>query len=149
MSDPIHGHYRTREEVDEQKKQDPIPGLFHRLEGDGLMTEGPLKGVRVPLVQLRSDYFDAMGWNRKSGLLSKARADRLGLSDLLAGYVEALAACIADGTAPEFPSPPRRPLPEHLRRDVQRLPNCFRGFDQRPEDCALLVERARSARRPR
>jgi len=39
MSDPIHGHYRTREEVEEQKKLDPIPGLFHRLEADGLMTQ--------------------------------------------------------------------------------------------------------------
>jgi pyruvate dehydrogenase E1 component alpha subunit len=39
MSDPIHGHYRTREEVDEQKKLDPIPALFHRLETDGLMTQ--------------------------------------------------------------------------------------------------------------
>ncbi len=38
MSDPIHGHYRTREEVEEQKKQDPIPGLFHRLEADGLLS---------------------------------------------------------------------------------------------------------------
>ena len=37
MSDPIHGHYRTREEVEEQKKQDPIPRLFHRLEASGLM----------------------------------------------------------------------------------------------------------------
>ena len=39
MSDPIHGHYRTREEVEEQKKLDPIPGLFHRLEADDLMSE--------------------------------------------------------------------------------------------------------------
>jgi len=38
MSDPIHGHYRTREEVDEHKRKDPIPGLFQRLEGEGLMT---------------------------------------------------------------------------------------------------------------
>ena len=39
MSDPIHGHYRTREEVDEQKKKDPIPALFHRLEAQKLMTQ--------------------------------------------------------------------------------------------------------------
>ena len=38
MSDPIHGHYRTREEVEEQKKQDPIPRLFQRLEAEGLLT---------------------------------------------------------------------------------------------------------------
>lgn len=39
MSDPIHGHYRTREEVEEQRKKDPIPRLFHRLESSGLMTQ--------------------------------------------------------------------------------------------------------------
>ena len=32
-------------------------------------------------------------------------------------------------------------VPGGLRRSVQRLPNCFRGFDQRPEDCAELVGR--------
>lgn len=39
MSDPIHGHYRTREEVEEHKKLDPINGLFRRLEGRKLMTQ--------------------------------------------------------------------------------------------------------------
>src|SRR5207302_7902399 len=39
MSDPIHGHYRTREEVEEHKKKDPITGLFHRLEAKKLMTQ--------------------------------------------------------------------------------------------------------------
>jgi aldehyde:ferredoxin oxidoreductase len=57
-------------------------------EGDGLLTEGPLKGVRVPLLQLRDDYFDAMGWSRSTGLLSKQRAEKLGLTELLSGYVE-------------------------------------------------------------
>jgi pyruvate dehydrogenase E1 component alpha subunit len=39
MSDPIHGHYRTREEVEEHKKLDPIAGLFHRMEAKKLMTQ--------------------------------------------------------------------------------------------------------------
>jgi pyruvate dehydrogenase E1 component alpha subunit len=39
MSDPIHGHYRTKEEVEEQKKLDPIPALFHRMEAEGMMTQ--------------------------------------------------------------------------------------------------------------
>ncbi len=39
MSDPIHGHYRTREEVEGQKKLDPIPGLFQRLKTAGLMDD--------------------------------------------------------------------------------------------------------------
>ncbi|MBI2876095.1 MAG: pyruvate dehydrogenase (acetyl-transferring) E1 component subunit alpha [Candidatus Tectomicrobia bacterium] len=38
MSDPTHGHYRTKEELDEQKKSDPI--LYFR---DKLLAEGVLK----------------------------------------------------------------------------------------------------------
>jgi len=58
-------------------------------EGDGLLTEGPLKGVRVPLLQLRNDYYDAMGWNQLTGRLRRERADALGLTELLADYVDA------------------------------------------------------------
>ncbi|MFI5308312.1 MAG: aldehyde ferredoxin oxidoreductase family protein [Polyangiales bacterium] len=71
------------------KPQDFAPHPRMMGEGDGLLSEGPLKGVRVPLLQMRDDYFDAMAWGRQSGLLSKARADKLGMSELLAGYVEA------------------------------------------------------------
>ena len=39
MADPIHGHYRTKEELEEQKKRDPITALRHRLQEDGLMDE--------------------------------------------------------------------------------------------------------------
>ena len=38
MSDPIHGHYRTREEVEDQRKRDPIAGVVpaaHRGRPDG------------------------------------------------------------------------------------------------------------------
>ena len=35
MSDPLHGVYRTKEEVEEQKQRDPITQLAHRLMGDG------------------------------------------------------------------------------------------------------------------
>jgi hydroxymethylpyrimidine pyrophosphatase-like HAD family hydrolase/membrane-associated phospholipid phosphatase len=38
-------------------------------------------------------------------------------------------------------------FPPGVRRGVQRLPNCFRSFDQRPEDCRRLVERF-AARHP-
>jgi aldehyde:ferredoxin oxidoreductase len=57
-------------------------------EGDGHMSEGPLKGVRVPLYDLRNDYFRSMHWNADSGLLAKQRADELGMTELLAGYVD-------------------------------------------------------------
>ena len=35
MSDPVHGHYRTKEEVEEQKLQDPIGRYFERLAAKG------------------------------------------------------------------------------------------------------------------
>ena len=39
MSDPIHGHYRTKEEVEEHRKRDPIALWSHKLITDGLMDE--------------------------------------------------------------------------------------------------------------
>jgi pyruvate dehydrogenase E1 component alpha subunit len=38
MSDPIHGHYRTKEEIEEQKKRDPLRGFQHRLMDEGLLS---------------------------------------------------------------------------------------------------------------
>jgi aldehyde:ferredoxin oxidoreductase len=58
-------------------------------QGDGLLDAGPLRGVTVPLPQLKDDYYKAMGWDLQSGNLSAERARKLGLSDLLAGYVDA------------------------------------------------------------
>ncbi|MDE3058415.1 MAG: pyruvate dehydrogenase (acetyl-transferring) E1 component subunit alpha [Bacteroidota bacterium] len=39
MSDPIHGHYRTKEEVEEQKKSDPIPRFAEELLRGGILTQ--------------------------------------------------------------------------------------------------------------
>ncbi|MFQ6046122.1 MAG: pyruvate dehydrogenase (acetyl-transferring) E1 component subunit alpha [Gemmatimonadales bacterium] len=39
MADPIHGHYRTKEELEEQKQRDPIRGFKARLEDEGLLSE--------------------------------------------------------------------------------------------------------------
>ena len=50
MSDPIHGHYRTREEVEEQKKKDPIAGLFHRLEAEDLMAQADYAALDAEVV---------------------------------------------------------------------------------------------------
>ena len=38
MSDPVHGHYRTKAEVDEQKRQDPIKRLTTVLEELGIVN---------------------------------------------------------------------------------------------------------------
>jgi pyruvate dehydrogenase E1 component alpha subunit len=43
MSDPIHGHYRTREEVEDQRKRDPITVWTQRLVEDGLMEQDEAK----------------------------------------------------------------------------------------------------------
>ena len=39
MADPAHGHYRTKEELDEQKKQDPLLLFSTRLRREGLLTD--------------------------------------------------------------------------------------------------------------
>lgn len=58
-------------------------------EGDGLLAAGPLRGVTVPLEQLRRDYYAAMRWDPATGRLARARAQELGIADLLAGYLAA------------------------------------------------------------
>jgi pyruvate dehydrogenase E1 component alpha subunit len=45
MSDPIHGHYRTKEEVEDQRKRDPIVVWSHRLVAEGLMEESAVKAL--------------------------------------------------------------------------------------------------------
>jgi pyruvate dehydrogenase E1 component alpha subunit len=39
MSDPIHGHYRTKDEVDEMKARDPIQTFAATLRSDGLLDD--------------------------------------------------------------------------------------------------------------
>ncbi len=39
MADPIHGHYRTKEELEEQKQKDPIVQLQARLAADEIMND--------------------------------------------------------------------------------------------------------------
>ncbi|MFQ5779540.1 MAG: pyruvate dehydrogenase (acetyl-transferring) E1 component subunit alpha [Nitrospiria bacterium] len=43
MSDPAHGHYRTKAEIDEQKKRDPILSLQKRLIEEKAMTNEEIK----------------------------------------------------------------------------------------------------------
>ena len=45
MSDPLHGVYRTKEEVEEQKKRDPIAQLAERLKVDGVMDQQALEAL--------------------------------------------------------------------------------------------------------
>jgi aldehyde:ferredoxin oxidoreductase len=57
-------------------------------EGDGNLPSGPLRGVTVPLLELRRDYYQAMGWNPETGRLHRDRAAALGVDELLADYVD-------------------------------------------------------------
>ncbi|HEY3279683.1 MAG TPA: pyruvate dehydrogenase (acetyl-transferring) E1 component subunit alpha, partial [Gemmatimonadales bacterium] len=45
MSDPLHGVYRTKDEVEEQKKKDPIAHLAEKLKEDGVMDQAGLDAL--------------------------------------------------------------------------------------------------------
>src|SRR3989475_353400 len=45
MSDPLHGVYRTKEEVEEQRKRDPIAQLAMKLKEDGVLDQAGLDAL--------------------------------------------------------------------------------------------------------
>jgi pyruvate dehydrogenase E1 component alpha subunit len=55
MADPIHGHYRTKEELEEQKARDPIPGLKRRLEEEGLLDEATYQDMEREVADAVAD----------------------------------------------------------------------------------------------
>jgi pyruvate dehydrogenase E1 component alpha subunit len=57
MSDPIHGHYRTREEVEDQRKRDPITVWSHRLIEDGLMDEAGVRAMDKAVLEEVDDAY--------------------------------------------------------------------------------------------
>jgi pyruvate dehydrogenase E1 component alpha subunit len=57
MSDPIHGHYRTKEEVEDQRKRDPIAVWSHRLVAEGLMEESAVKALDKEILQEVTDAY--------------------------------------------------------------------------------------------
>jgi pyruvate dehydrogenase E1 component alpha subunit len=57
MSDPIHGHYRTREEVEDQRKRDPIAVWSQRLIADGLMDEAAVRATDKSVVEEVEDAY--------------------------------------------------------------------------------------------
>lgn len=46
MADPIHGHYRTKEELEEQKQRDPISHFIERLQQEGLLSDDTIASVK-------------------------------------------------------------------------------------------------------
>jgi pyruvate dehydrogenase E1 component alpha subunit len=57
MSDPIHGHYRTREEVEDQRKRDPIVVWSQRLVEDGLMDQAAVKALDKEVMEEVDDAY--------------------------------------------------------------------------------------------
>jgi pyruvate dehydrogenase E1 component alpha subunit len=57
MSDPVHGHYRTKQEVEEQKQHDPIRHFFERLAAEGLIDQ---KGFEQMDARVRAVVEDAI-----------------------------------------------------------------------------------------
>jgi pyruvate dehydrogenase E1 component alpha subunit len=47
MSDPLHGVYRTKEEVEEQKKKDPIANMAARLKESGDMDQAAFEAMEA------------------------------------------------------------------------------------------------------
>jgi pyruvate dehydrogenase E1 component alpha subunit len=57
MSDPIHGHYRTKEEVEDQRKRDPIAVWSQRLMAEGLTDEAAVKALDKEVVDEVNDAY--------------------------------------------------------------------------------------------
>jgi pyruvate dehydrogenase E1 component alpha subunit len=57
MSDPIHGHYRTREEVEDQRKRDPIAVWSGRLIEGGLMDEAGVRAMDKDVIEEVEDAY--------------------------------------------------------------------------------------------
>jgi pyruvate dehydrogenase E1 component alpha subunit len=59
MSDPVHGHYRTRQEVEEQKLRDPVRHFYERLSDEGLIDQGAFEQMDA---QIRKVVDDAIAF---------------------------------------------------------------------------------------
>src|SRR4026209_203870 len=59
MSDPIHGHYRTKEEVETQRKRDPIAVWSQRLIAQGLIDEAGVKAMDKEVIQEVEDAYQS------------------------------------------------------------------------------------------
>jgi pyruvate dehydrogenase E1 component alpha subunit len=63
MADPIHGHYRTKEELEGQKAQDPISRFYERLMQDDLVDEEAVAAMRQAIEE---EVEDAMTFSDQS-----------------------------------------------------------------------------------
>ncbi len=58
MSDPIHGHYRTKEEVEAHRKRDPITLWADKLKADGLLDDAALHAMDEEVKAEVQDAYD-------------------------------------------------------------------------------------------
>ncbi len=65
MSDPVHSHYRTKEEVEEQKRQDPILIFQQKLIDDKVLTPEKVKEYED---EIKKIVLDAVDFAEKSPL---------------------------------------------------------------------------------
>ena len=63
MADPIHGHYRTKDELEEQKALDPIHHLEHVIVDAGLLDDGGRKAMRD---EIEAEVDDAVRFAEES-----------------------------------------------------------------------------------
>ncbi|MGH2604333.1 MAG: pyruvate dehydrogenase (acetyl-transferring) E1 component subunit alpha [Dehalococcoidia bacterium] len=63
MSDPLHGVYRTKEEVEEHKSRDPITLLAERLKADGVVDQPALDALDA---EVRAEVEDALRFAEES-----------------------------------------------------------------------------------
>ncbi|MEO6067688.1 MAG: pyruvate dehydrogenase (acetyl-transferring) E1 component subunit alpha [Gemmatimonadota bacterium] len=63
MSDPIHGHYRTKEEVEEQRKRDPIAVWGEALRTAKLIDEAGIKAMDESVI---AEVTDALKFAEES-----------------------------------------------------------------------------------
>jgi pyruvate dehydrogenase E1 component alpha subunit len=63
MSDPIHGHYRTKEEVEEQRKRDPIAVWGEALRAAKLIDEA---GIRAMDDEVMAEVMDSLKFAEES-----------------------------------------------------------------------------------
>jgi pyruvate dehydrogenase E1 component alpha subunit len=63
MSDPSHGHYRTKEEIDEQKKRDPILLLQKKLIRDKIVDPSQFKQIEK---EVQTEVTESVNFSEKS-----------------------------------------------------------------------------------
>ena len=58
MSDPIHGHYRTKEEVEAHRKRDPIAIWGDQLKSEGLVDDAAIEALDAEVQAEVQDAYD-------------------------------------------------------------------------------------------